>query len=88
MVDQIIKGLDDLQKPLDGLGPTFIKDEKDLTGVLTYIVFRLLRKYYGTGNWYTKMDAEKVCASAIDEFKRRFLHPYEDEAIKRNGDAE
>jgi hypothetical protein len=38
--------------------------------------------------WYDKMDAEKVVASAIDEFKRRFLHPYEDEAIKKNGDVQ
>jgi len=88
MVDDIIRYLDVLQKPLDGVGEIFIRNEEELTGVLTYIVFRLLRKYYGTGNWYTKMDAEKVCSSALDEFKRRFLHPYEDEAIKRNGDAE
>lgn len=87
MVDQIIKRLDELQIPLDGVGPTFIKDEKDLTGVLTYIVFRLIRKYFGTGNWYSKMDAEKVCSSALDEFKRRFLYPYEDQKIEENGDA-
>jgi hypothetical protein len=62
--------------------------EKSLAGCITYIIFKLLRKFYADGRWYEKMDAEKVCASAIDEFKRRFLYPYEDEAIKRNGDVE
>lgn len=80
--------MNELRKPLDGVGPAFIVDEKDLTGVLTYIVFRLIREYYGPGNWYTKMDAEKVCSSALSEFKRRFLFPYEDEKILENGDAE
>jgi hypothetical protein len=65
-----------------------IKDDKELAGCLTYIIFKLIKKFYVDGKWYDKMDAEKVCASAIDEFKRRYLHPYEDEAIKRNGDVE
>lgn len=62
--------------------------QKDLAGCLTYITFKLIRHFYAEGKWYDKMDAEKVCASAIDEFKRRFLHPYEDKAIERNGDVE
>lgn len=62
-------------------------NQKDLAACLTYIVFKLIREFYANGKWYDKMDAEKVCASAIDEFKRRFLHPYEDEKIKENGDV-
>ena len=87
-MDQIIEKLDELRKPLDGTGSIIIKDDKVMTGVLTYIVFRLIRHYYENGNWYSKMDAEKVCVSAIDEFKRRFLHPYEDKKIEENGDAD
>jgi hypothetical protein len=63
-------------------------EEKELAGCLTYIVFKLIKKFYADGKWYDKMDAGKICQSAIDEFERRFLHPYEDEAIKRNGDVE
>jgi len=88
VVDQIITELEKYKKPLLGTGPVIIKDDKDMAAILTYVVFRLIRHFYADGRWYDKMDAEKVCASAIDEFKRRFLHPYEDEAIKRNGDAE
>jgi hypothetical protein len=61
--------------------------EKDIAGCLTYIVFKLIRRYYENGKWYSMMDAEKVCNSAIDEFKRRFLHPYEDRKIIENGDV-
>jgi hypothetical protein len=64
-----------------------IKDEKELTGVLTYIVFKLLRRFYANGGWYEQMDAEKVVDSAISEFKRRFLYPYEDMKIRDNGDV-
>lgn len=62
--------------------------DKELAGCLTYIIFKLIRKFYADGTWYGKMDAEKVCASAIDEFKRRFLHPYEDKKIEENGDVD
>jgi hypothetical protein len=86
-IDQVIAKLDEFRKPLDGTGPIIIENDKDMTGVLTYIVFRLIRHYYENGNWYSKMDAEKVCASAIDEFKRRFLHPYENKKIEENGDV-
>lgn len=61
--------------------------DKDLAGCLTYIIFKLIRRFYADGKWYDKMDAEKVCASAIDEFKRRFLHPYEEMKIAENGDV-
>lgn len=77
-----------LVRRLDRMRNLGMIDEKDLTACLTYIVFRLIRRYYETGKWYDKMDAEKVCASAVDEFKRRFLHPYEDKKILENGDVE
>jgi len=62
-------------------------DQKILAAVLTYIIFKFLRKFYEEGKWYDKSDAEKVVNSAIDEFKRRFLHPYEDKKIQENGDV-
>ena len=88
----------ELREPIDKYLEPLIKDltaslslgelsEKDLAGCLTYITFKLIRRFYAEGRWYYKMDAEKVCASAIDEFKRRFLHPYEDKKIIEEGDV-
>jgi len=77
--------LDPLIKRLNGMLTYMTKEE--LAGCLTYVIFRLIRTYYEHGKWYDKMDANKVCASAIDEFKRRFLHPYEDRKIIENGDV-
>ena len=86
ILDILIERLKDMMDP--ELVKPIIKDEKELAGCLTYIVFKLLRHFYADGKWYEKMDAVKVVESAIDEYKRRFLHPYEDGAIKRNGDVE
>lgn len=63
-------------------------NDKGVAGCLTYCVFKLIRRFYADGRWYDKMDAEKVCKSAMTEFMRRFVYPYEDDAIERNGDVE
>lgn len=63
-------------------------NDKGVAGCLTYCVFKLIRRFYSDGRWYDKMDAEKVCKSAITEYMRRFVYPYEDQAIERNGDVE
>jgi len=61
--------------------------EKDVCGNITYVIFKLIKHFYAEGRWYDKKDAEKACLSAIDEFNRRFLHPYEDKKIEQNGDV-
>lgn len=80
----IDKFLEPLIKQLKEMGLS----EKDIAGCLTYIIFKLIRRFYAEGKWYDKMDADKVCASAIDEFKRRFLYPYEDQKIVENSDVQ
>ena len=62
-------------------------NDKGVCGCLTYCVFKLIRRFYSKGRWYDKMDAEKVCKSAIDEYMRRFVHPYENEKIQTHGDV-
>jgi len=62
--------------------------EKDVSGIITFAIFKLIRRFYQNGKWYDKMDAVKVCESAKTEFLRRFVYPYEDDAIERNGDVE
>ncbi len=89
MVSELTKILDDMRYGTGSfsLNGSRIKNEKELAGVLTYIVFKLIRHYYEDCNWYDKSDALKVCESAMDEFRRRFIHPYEDKKIEENGDA-
>lgn len=76
IIDQVIAGVEAKQIV-----------EKDVAGIITYITFRLCRKFYEEGKWYDRMDVKKICESVWDEFNRRFNQPKEDEAIKRNGDA-
>jgi len=76
-IEQIIAGID-----------AEIISEKDVAGLITFAVFKLIRRFYQNAGWYDKMDAIKVCESAKTEFLRRFVYPYEDEKIKENGDVE
>jgi len=76
-IDQIIAGVD--------AGKI---SEKDVSGIITFAVFKLIRRFYQNGGWYDKMDAIKVCESARTEFLRRFVYPYEDKKIEENGDVE
>lgn len=62
--------------------------EKDVAGIITFAVFKLIRRFYQNGGWYDKMDAIKVCESAKTEFLRRFVYPYEDKKITQNGDVD
>jgi len=64
---------------------------EDLAKTLTYVIFKMLKGFYVRSEnypgWYFRMDALKVLDSCRDEFKRRFLHAYENEAMNRNGDV-
>jgi len=77
LIEQIIKGVDADQIT-----------EKDVAGIITFVTFKLCRRFYQNGKWYDRMDVQKICTSVWDEFNRRFNQPKEDEAIERNGDVE
>jgi hypothetical protein len=62
-------------------------DDKDLASMLTYFIFKVMKHFYEKGRWYQKADVAKICNSVVDEFNRRFMHPYEDQKIKENGDV-
>ena len=81
----------ELRPEIDAIIDPLIRLLKDMNaetraGCLTYIIFKLIL-IYKDSNWYGKMDALKACESAMDEFRRRFIHSYEDLAIKANGDV-
>lgn len=78
---------DIIDQIISGVGVNQI-EEDDVAGIITYITFKLIRRFYQNGNWNRKMEAIKVCESAKAEFLRRFVYPHEDDAIKRNGDVE
>jgi hypothetical protein len=57
-------------------------------GELTYIIYFLMIETVGRYPNFAKF-AEVIgaVAQAIDEFRRRIVHPYEDEKLKENGDV-
>jgi len=55
-------------------------------GNLNYFIFQLAKKSCKSYSEYADFLSELTEASA--EIRRRLLAPYEDEAIKRNGDIE
>lgn len=61
--------------------------DKDFASVVTYVFFKIVRKYYENGSWYVKADVEKICHSVVTEFERRFMFPYENKKIEENGDV-
>ena len=54
-------------------------------GNLNYFLFALAKKQCKSYNQYKEFIGELECA--MDEIKRRQLHPYEDNKIKQNGDV-
>ncbi len=60
---------------------------ESLAKMLTYTFYKLLVANYKHANWYLMGDVDKILESVRDEFHRNFIHPYEDQAKKRNGDV-
>lgn len=59
------------------------------TAELCYLLYSTAVDYMHDmklGTWNELSDVYKAIHLAADEFKRRYIHPHEDEAIKRNGD--
>lgn len=59
------------------------------TGQLAFIAYQKgmdLLNLSPVQNWDRRMDIYKAIKGAADEWRRRMVDPYEDEAIKRNGD--
>lgn len=63
------------------------KTGKERTGEVVYCVYKILVELYGLGNFEVRSNALKVLDSAGKEYYRRIMSPYENEAIKRNGDV-
>jgi len=67
-----------------------VNSNKVVAKLLAYTFFKLLKRRYvhdGTG-WYLREDAPKILQSIEDEFRKRFIRPYEDEKRKDYGDVE
>jgi len=56
------------------------------TGDSVYVVYKILKYVYGDGNFEVKSNAEKVVNSAIREYYRKIMAPYEDKKSEENGD--
>lgn len=56
------------------------------SGVVTYVVYRIIKEVYGEGNYETLSNALKVLESSKDEFLVNILRPYEEKKKELNGD--
>lgn len=56
-------------------------------GVVTYVVYAIIKKVYGEGNYESMSNALKILESAKDEFLENILRPYEKLKKKENGDV-
>ena len=64
-------------------------------GELNYVIFNLIKKFVDAGgrssdglNYTIMQEAIGAALLAVDEYKRRYLHPYEDKMIIKNGDVD
>ncbi len=78
--DQVDDEIHDLAHAFGGLGKS----------VLTYTIFKLMKLWvFTSGGGFNYQNMSDACAAARDaehEFRRRFMDPYEDKAIQKNGD--
>jgi hypothetical protein len=58
-------------------------------GELTYVFYKLVLNYFrrNGGRFQQIAEIRGALDSALDEFNRRVAHPYENDAITRNGDV-
>lgn len=60
----------------------------DMVGHLTYVIFALLvRMLPKNAKFFDRAVLEEAASRAVQEYVRRHMDPYEDDAIQRNGDA-
>ena len=60
-----------------------------VAGDINYVVFRLILKLWKSSPRYsTWVMLGMGVRDAVDEFRRRYIGPYEDIAIHRHGDVE
>jgi hypothetical protein len=55
-------------------------------GIVVYVIYRIVKAFYGEGNFEIRSNALKVLEAAKLEYYRRVMAPYEDTKIKENGD--
>jgi len=60
---------------------------KRRNGEVVYAIYKILKYVYGQGRFEEKSNAEKVTGSAMKEYYRRIMAPYEDKKIAENGDV-
>jgi len=78
-----------LAKWLDGLILNLVNLTSSGTrnsGVVTYVIYKILVDIYGRGNYERRSNALKVLESVKLEFYRKILAPYEDKKAEENGD--
>jgi hypothetical protein len=63
------------------------KNGAENNGIVTYVIYAIIKKVYEDGNYETMSNALKVMESAKDEFLENILRPYEKKKKELNGDV-
>ena len=57
------------------------------SGVVTYVIYKIVKEVFGEGNFESMSNALKILESAKDEFLENILRPYEKKKKELNGDV-
>ena len=77
----------ELHHPIEDLLYTITTlPSEDLNGIVTYVIYKIIKELYFKPSWDTLSDGRKCLDEASREFCRQVIEPYEDEKIKENGD--
>ena len=58
---------------------------EDKNGIVTYVLYKIVKELYFQQSWDILSDGRKCLDSASAEFCRQVIEPYEDLKIKENG---
>ena len=86
MVDYWLKNSNNLDEFVERL-VQMTGGGSEQSGVIVYVIFKILRRVYGGGDFEVRSNALKVLESAKLEYYRRVMMAYEDEKIAENGDV-
>ena len=58
------------------------------TGIVVYVVYKIVKRLYGDGRFEKRSNAVKVLENAKLEYYRRVMAPYEEQKRRERGDVE
>lgn len=79
-IEELAKAIKDVSKEMGG-------EKTSFAGILNYCCTRLALRIIPERRYYAMALLQGVFETMAQEFYRRYVAPYEDEQIKKNGDV-